>query len=79
LNERTNLLEAIDPPSTTFSTRFQNTYISWIDYGEPDETQRNGTPVTIEAVPDLFWSSTSAGIRIGENDTLAFSYEVDPE
>jgi hypothetical protein len=66
VNQKMNLLEAISPEGQTFSTRFQNTYISWIDYGVPDAGQRAGTPAVIPAVPDFFWSGTSNGIRVFE-------------
>ena len=65
----------------TFTKRFQNKFISWIDYGAPDEEQRAGTPVTVDVLEDFFWSFNSGGIRLGEVENglgLAYSFQEDP-
>lgn len=60
-----------------FSTRFTtkpNT-ISWIDIGTPDDEQTQNRTVTTSVQDDYFWSVSNGGVRFGEDDTKAFSYE----
>ena len=64
----------------TFSTNFRRDLISWIDFGAPDATQRASDPIQIAVHDDYFWSVELEGIRIGEDDSLAFAFETeDPQ
>lgn len=66
------------PTGSTFSTRFQSKFISWIDYGQPDPTQRDDVPAKINLQPDFFWSTTSGGVRFGEQKQNSYSFAFDP-
>lgn len=76
---KSNLLAALKPDNSTFSTRFRREFISWVDYGAPDVTQQMGVPATIKANKDMFWSTVSGGVRFGEFQAGSYSWSFDPE
>jgi len=50
------ILDQIPLTEKKFSTRFQRRYISWIDFGKPDDRQHKEEAVEIQALNDYFWS-----------------------
>lgn len=76
--ESKGLFNQNNSTQTTFSTSFQKSYTSFIDYGTPDTNQYSGSSVTLDVGEDYFWSALSGGIRIGSDNKRAFSYEIDP-
>jgi len=78
-SERPYFLKELQITDETFSTNFRKDFISWIDFGEPDPTSSTSAPVPINNIPDYFWSTKLDGIRFGEDDVLAFGFELDNE
>ena len=60
---------------TMFSTRFRAGFVSWIDIGAPDAAQNTTEPIGIDIVDDYFWSVSNEGVRIGETEGGAFTFE----
>ena len=58
-----------------FSTRFVRDFISWIDIGTPDLGQNKEAPVNITNIPDFFWSMKMEGVRFGERNENAWTFE----
>jgi len=77
--EKRFLLGEVQLTEQKFSTRFQRKYVSWIDFGKPDTKQIAEEPVEITAVDDFFWSVSSQGVRIGEDNVKAFRFAPDEQ
>lgn len=59
-----------------FSTRFsRGDFVSWIDIGAPDAGMVSSEPIGIDTVPDYFWSMANQGVRIGEKEAGAYTFQ----